>query len=535
MDKPPGVIYTFYSFKGGVGRSMGLANVAALLSRKGHRVLVVDWDLEAPGIERYYAGTHGLSGARKEGLVQLFHGHGQGRPLDWRDCLLTASPFPGSIPLSILTAGQSQGDYVSRLQELNWENLFTQHDLGAYLEQLRAEWKAAYDFVLVDSRTGFSDMGGICTILLPDILAVFFTASDQSLDGVIDVIERARQARKSLPVDRSRLVAIPVPSRDELQSEHERAREWHRKYAERLAPYYVDWAPREVTPTQIIEVLRVPYKSFWSFGEPLPVVEEGTSDPRTVGFAYDFLARLMASGVDWNKALEGQVQVSREQTADMLAAEAERVLAGLDGAEQEVARKALTSLVSSQGLRQPLLASEFTAPEREAVGKFLPSGVVSTITTRDGREAYTLSHDQLLIAWKRMADWLEAGSGHDLRVSVLSRIDGEIASRQEAVRKQRSLIAVLQVIVLLLAATTVLFAAIHAGERLVVTTGIVMIASFLLYAGIHSPDRYGDDQRVIGRLEDEKARFTSALPPYDNPRTASALLLQEVEGVVQRR
>ncbi len=50
----PGLVYTFYSYKGGVGRSMALANVAALLAKWGRRVLVVDWDLEASGIERYF-------------------------------------------------------------------------------------------------------------------------------------------------------------------------------------------------------------------------------------------------------------------------------------------------------------------------------------------------------------------------------------------------------------------------------------------------------------------------------------------------
>jgi len=44
-------VVTFYSYKGGVGRSMALANVAALLARWGRRVLIIDWDLEAPGIE----------------------------------------------------------------------------------------------------------------------------------------------------------------------------------------------------------------------------------------------------------------------------------------------------------------------------------------------------------------------------------------------------------------------------------------------------------------------------------------------------
>ena len=49
-----GRIITFYSYKGGTGRSMALANVAWVLASSGARVLVVDWDLEAPGLHRYF-------------------------------------------------------------------------------------------------------------------------------------------------------------------------------------------------------------------------------------------------------------------------------------------------------------------------------------------------------------------------------------------------------------------------------------------------------------------------------------------------
>src|SRR3989442_12771377 len=51
----PGQIITFYSYKGGTGRSMALANVAWILASNGHRVLMVDWDLEAPGLHRYFS------------------------------------------------------------------------------------------------------------------------------------------------------------------------------------------------------------------------------------------------------------------------------------------------------------------------------------------------------------------------------------------------------------------------------------------------------------------------------------------------
>src|SRR5947208_1482236 len=53
-QRPPGRIITFYSYKGGTGRSMALSNVAWILASQGKRVLAVDWDLEAPGLHRYF-------------------------------------------------------------------------------------------------------------------------------------------------------------------------------------------------------------------------------------------------------------------------------------------------------------------------------------------------------------------------------------------------------------------------------------------------------------------------------------------------
>ena len=49
-----GRIITFYSYKGGTGRTMALANTAWILAASGKRVLTVDWDLEAPGLHRFF-------------------------------------------------------------------------------------------------------------------------------------------------------------------------------------------------------------------------------------------------------------------------------------------------------------------------------------------------------------------------------------------------------------------------------------------------------------------------------------------------
>ena len=57
------------------------------------------------------------------------------------------------------------------------------------MKTLRKQWCEDFDIVLIDSRTGLSDTGGICTIRLPDIVVAMFTANHQSLYGVRDVIQ----------------------------------------------------------------------------------------------------------------------------------------------------------------------------------------------------------------------------------------------------------------------------------------------------------------------------------------------------------
>ncbi len=73
-----GDIVTFYSYKGGVGRTMALANVAALLARWGYKVLAVDWDLEAPGLEQFFAGHLNRDELhRREGVIDLLERRGR--------------------------------------------------------------------------------------------------------------------------------------------------------------------------------------------------------------------------------------------------------------------------------------------------------------------------------------------------------------------------------------------------------------------------------------------------------------------------
>jgi cellulose biosynthesis protein BcsQ len=324
-EQKRGIIYTFYSYKGGVGRSMALANVAALLARWGQRVLIVDWDLEAPGIEKFF--SRWLTGSRTAtpGLVELMQSVDSGTSRDWRSGLLHAR-LPQSKPIDIIPAGQDDSQYAARLRAVDWDRLFAERNLGMHLERIRREWQAEYDFTLIDSRTGITDIGGICTIHLPDVLVCLFTTTEQSLDGVKDVMERAQRAHASLPVDRKRLLVIPVPARDESRTEYKLAEEWRAKFAEKLAPFYQDWIPRDVSAAAALDLIKIPYVAFWSFGERLPVLEEDADNPDKLSFFFQLLARLMLGNLDLREVRQGDRATHAEQeqkaAAERLAREA---------------------------------------------------------------------------------------------------------------------------------------------------------------------------------------------------------------------
>jgi hypothetical protein len=226
--------------------------------------------------------------------------------MHWRDCLIDITIAPDSWALSLLTAGRSGDDYTSRLHALSFPDLFDKHDLGSYIEQLRDEWAADFQFVLVDSRTGVTDIGGICTVHLADVLVLLFTTTESSTEGAMQVLQRARRERERLPRDREQLLAVPLPARDESRTEYERATEWKNRFAEQFGDLYRDWLPSGIAPLDAVEKLRIPYVPYWSFGEQLPAVEEGTTDPASLGYSYQILARILATRLDWYKALEGQ-------------------------------------------------------------------------------------------------------------------------------------------------------------------------------------------------------------------------------------
>jgi hypothetical protein len=227
-----GKIITFYSYKGGSGRSMAVSNIAWILASNGYDVLLIDWDLEAPGLHRYLrpflvdaelTSSPGVIDFVWDAARVNVTPAGKPRPesipaefsplvdfpsledyvvgLDW--------DFRGDGSISFIPAGRQDENYAQRVNTFSWDNFYERLGGGKLLQGEIGALRKSYDYILIDSRTGVSDTSGICTVQLPDTLAVFFTLNWQSIKGAAAVASSVRAQREaSFPI-------FPVPTRIE--------------------------------------------------------------------------------------------------------------------------------------------------------------------------------------------------------------------------------------------------------------------------------------------------------------------------------
>ena len=299
-----GTVVTFYSYKGGVGRSFALANIATLLGRWGFRVLCIDWDLEAPGLPYYFESiSHNgtlqpFSSDQTKGLVELLssfqvHYH---EPLEWHNYIIP-SLGPSTPRVSLLKAGLVDSSYSERLHQLDWRQMYL-NGLGGALESMFNDLREEYDYVFIDARTGVTDFSGITSVQLPDILALLFTANYQSFEGAKEVARRAVKRRIDLPIDASRLLVLPIPSRFEVQLEHDVSSVWRDKFAEEMGEFYEPWTAPNLGYDKLVQFTTIPYIPIWSFGERLAVVDDGYNDPLSITYSLETIAALLAHRLD---------------------------------------------------------------------------------------------------------------------------------------------------------------------------------------------------------------------------------------------
>ena len=288
-ETSPGQIITFYSYKGGTGRTMALANVAWILASNGKRVLAVDWDLESPGLHKFFHPFLDESTvSATPGVIEIINDYASAavdpepRSDDWhlelaqveRHAVSLEWAFPEGGKLDFLSAGRQNRDYSAAVCSLDWDNFYDRLGGGRFFRAMRDDMKQKYDYVLIDSRTGLSDVADICTIELPDVLTICFTLSDQSIEGAANV---ARQISGRYR-DRN-IRVLPVPMRIE-DGEKEKL-----DVGRALARMKFEGFPAGMTPEGSAlywASVEVPYKPFYAFEETLATFgdDPGLARPR---------------------------------------------------------------------------------------------------------------------------------------------------------------------------------------------------------------------------------------------------------------
>lgn len=276
-----GRIVTFYSYKGGTGRTMALANTAWILAANGKRVLAVDWDLEAPGLHRFFhpflePATLGAT----TGVIDLITEYAWAatspaqRADDWHRDYARIQPhavsltpevlgweFPKGGTLDFVSAGRQNREYSATVSTFDWDNFYDRLGGGHFFDALREDMKTHYDYVLIDSRTGLSDIADICTVHLPDVLVDCFTLSDQSIDGAASVARQISERYTGRPIR-----IFPVPMRiDEGEKEKADA-------GRALARLKFDRLPRDLSGDELTAywgAVEIPYRPYYAYEETL--------------------------------------------------------------------------------------------------------------------------------------------------------------------------------------------------------------------------------------------------------------------------
>ncbi|TDC96980.1 FxSxx-COOH system tetratricopeptide repeat protein [Actinomadura sp. 7K507] len=299
-----GTIVTFYSYKGGTGRTSALANVAWILAAAGQKVLVIDWDLESPGLHKYYhpfldqdilTSTPGVIDMLDEYSWATTTKHEDDRR-DWhreyarvlRHAVTLDWEFPGDGTLDFISAGRQNRNYSSLTRTLDWDNFYGRLGGGQFFDALREDMRRHYDYVLIDSRTGYSDIADICTLQFPDILVDCFTLSYQSIDGAADIAMNIDRRDHVRPIR-----ILPVPMRIDF-GENAKV-EAGRAYARARFDRFPRGMSRQDANGYWLSI-EIPYRPYYAFEETLATFGDAPGSPNSMLAAFERLTKVITDG-----------------------------------------------------------------------------------------------------------------------------------------------------------------------------------------------------------------------------------------------
>lgn len=228
------MIISFYSYKGGVGRSQLCANVASYLChRKDKKILLMDWDFEAPGLHYFFDRKN--ADIEENGTIELFESYSNMMRTKSNVSIEDYSFFDESQFISLakgdkgridlVPAGNYNNSYVFRVNNFDWYEFYERLDGKTYIEYLKKYLKELdYDYVFIDSRTGINDYSGICNIQLPDANIVVMVANNQNVEGCRKIIDKIIDSEYVKSKKFRKSYVLPILSR--ISTNHDKYDEW---------------------------------------------------------------------------------------------------------------------------------------------------------------------------------------------------------------------------------------------------------------------------------------------------------------------
>lgn len=233
-DIEPPIVATFYSLRGGVGRSTALAYTAHILSANRRKVVCVDMDLEAPGLAALFGCEKDVGDL--QGVVSLLVELDQGGNPDFASHLI---PVPDSDNIYLIPAGLTTPDYVRKLRFIMPDAWYREkrNPLKLLLAGIKEKLPFKPDVILLDARTGITDINAPLLFNLADIAIVMFFPHPQAhlgtqllTQGLLASCTQRNLSEQQLAPE-LRFLVSPLPNVPELIKKYEvKSFEWIAKW-----------------------------------------------------------------------------------------------------------------------------------------------------------------------------------------------------------------------------------------------------------------------------------------------------------------
>ncbi len=223
-------VTSFYSFKGGVGRTTATVLSALLLARQGKKVMIVDFDLEAPGLASIFAN-------RSDNAEELLSVNGfvdflidfEFNKRDFNKINLDDYYFRkneqalvGSnggelfIVPAIATNSENSINYINKLSKANIRfGLGKDYAPDIFLKKMEEKLKP--DHILIDTRTGINDVGGLVFNRYAQNIFLLFYGNQQNMFGLESILPELKKLNNN--GIKFYLVNSPVPADVQLAEE----------------------------------------------------------------------------------------------------------------------------------------------------------------------------------------------------------------------------------------------------------------------------------------------------------------------------